>query len=54
MSEEAIIRDDSGVDITEFNIDIEKVIDALHNFMPGCTHPGVAQGTTCPLCGRVV
>lgn len=23
------------------------------NFMPGCTCPGVAKGTACPLCGRV-
>lgn len=27
---------------------------ATRRFMPGCTHAGVAKGTTCPLCGRTV
>jgi hypothetical protein len=24
----------------------------IRRFMPGCTHPGVKKGCTCPLCGR--
>lgn len=30
------------------------VIMATHQFMKGCTHPGMPKGTNCAFCGRPV